>query len=202
VEVGCFGSYGVVAMALTFVDANILFKMFAVSRKRLEGYHEKGTSGSKALDHAIDILLNLYRGGYSTSELALLEACGVVARVGNIDKATLFLRAVLEQEGFSILGVTALVYPLAYAFVLEYGIGARDALHLGVATISGVNRVATSDIEFADGVEKIGWGARSRGIKIPRIVEAMYGLSGQERHILENRATSALSKMETERAPP
>jgi len=45
-------------------------------------------------------------------------------------------------------------------------------------------------------------GARSRGIKIPRMVEAMYGLSGQERHILENRATSTLSKMETERAPP
>ena len=201
-EVGGNGSYGAVDMALTFIDANILFRMFAVSSKRMEGYHEKGTSGSKALDYAIGVLLNLYRGGYSTSELALLEACGVAARVGKIDKATVFLRAVLEQEGLSILGVTAPVYPLAYAFVLEYGMGARDALHLGVATMGGVNRIATSDVEFADGVGKIRDGARSRGIKIPRILGTMYGLSGQERYILENRATSALSKMEAERAPP
>lgn len=92
------------AMVLTFIDANILFRMFAVSPTRMERYRSKGTSGSKALDYAINVLLNVHKGSYSTSEVALLEACSVAAREAGREKAITLLKAVLEQEGFSILG--------------------------------------------------------------------------------------------------
>jgi hypothetical protein len=71
-----------IAMPATFIDANILFRMFATTTFRLERFNSSGSSGSKSLDHAINIQMKLRDGTetYLTSELALLEAC-VVASV-------------------------------------------------------------------------------------------------------------------------
>ena len=184
--------------ALTFTDANILFRMFAVTPARMEDYNSKGTSGSKSLDYAIDIMAKLPDGDYSTSELALLEACGVASRESGRNKSISLLEAALEQEGLTILEAKALAYPLAFCFVLEHGLEARDALHLGIAVISRVSTIATSDREFADGIEGIRKGS---GIRIPTVIEAMYGLSEQEALVLSRNTNAALSNIEVERAP-
>ncbi len=188
-------------MTLTFIDANILFRMFAVSPLRLERYRSERTSGSKTVDYAIRLLLELENGDYSTSELALLEACGVAAREAGQEKAISLLKSVLEQEGLSILGIKALTYPLALSFVLEHGLQARDALHLGVAVIAHATKISTSDADFADRIEQLGRDAQSIGIRMPRLVEEMYGMTDQEARMLEQRATLTLSNLGVERAP-
>lgn len=187
---------------LTFIDANVLFRMFAVSATRLERYRSQGTSGSKALDYAISTLLSVGdAGGYATSELALLEACGVASREGGEEKSVSLLKATLEQEGMSILGMKALAYPLAFTFILEHEMQARDALHLGIAVISKVDRIVTSDGDFADCTEALVRQASNTGIRIPRIIEQMYGLSEDETRLIERSATTSLSRLKVERAP-
>ena len=188
-------------MSPTFIDANVLFRMFAVSAPRLERYRSQGTSGSKTLDHAIGILLELEKGDYSTSELALLEACGVAAREAGKEKALSLLKAAMEQEGLSVLSIKAMTYPLALSFVLEHGLQVRDALHLAVAVIARLTKISTSDADFADRIEHLRTDSLNIGFRIPRIVEEMYGMTHQETRMLEQTATFALSALSVERAP-
>ena len=189
-------------MPLTFIDANILFKMFAVTPSRMEKYNSSGTSGSRGLDYAIKILLSLNDEMYSTSELALLEACGVASREAGNEKARSLLKVALEEESLAILDVRAITYPLAFSFVLGYGFETRDALHLGVAVLARVSRVLTSDDDFADRIDSLIKEVRHDRIRIPSAVQAMYCLSDKEIQIVEKDAMSVLTNLETLRAPP
>ena len=89
------------------------------------------------------------------------EACGVAAREAGQEKAISLLKCALEQEGLSVLSIKALTYPLALSFVLEHGLQARDALHLGVAVIAHATKISTSDADFSDRIEQLGRDAHS-----------------------------------------
>jgi predicted nucleic acid-binding protein len=192
-------------MALTFIDANILFRMFAVTPARLERYNSSGTSGSKSLDYAIKTMMKIQSSdpedAYSTSELALLDVCGVASREGSTDRAGRILQDVLEQQGLSILETSPLSYPLAFAFTLGSGIEARDALHLSVALIRKVTTIATSDLQFARGIEILRDKAVEERLRIPTMVQKMYSLAEHQCLLIERAATSAFSALEVERAP-
>lgn|SRR5487761_211550 len=191
-------------MPATFIDANILFRMFAITSSRLERFNSSGSSGSKSLDHAINILMKLRAGTetYLTSELALLEACGVASVETSSEKAHTLLRSALEQQGLGLLEVKALTWPLAFSFTLCHRIEARDALHLAVALVGQANKIATSDNAFADGIEEMKDKIKSSGrIDIPPVIQAMYVIAGQETVTLERNITRVLSSLEVERAP-
>lgn len=187
-----------------FIDANILFRMFAITLSRLERFESSGSSGSKPLDYAIRILIKLRDGAgtYFTSELALLEACGVASNETSSDKAYQLLKSALEQDGLGVLEVQPLAWPLAFSFTLYDGVGARDALHLAVALLGQVNKITTSDSHFADGIERMRVEIKDSGrINIPPIIQSMYGISGEERGMLEQNITRVLSSLDVERAP-
>jgi predicted nucleic acid-binding protein len=174
--------------------------MFAVSRLKIEQYKETGSCGNKSLDYAIDLLLKLGEGSYSTSEIALLETVSIASRLGGSNKAETLLRAVIAQEGFRILETRALAYPLSFAFTLAYRLEARDALHLAVAILGGVSVLITSDTDFADGTESIINHVTEQGFHIPRSVRTIYHLDGREAALIEEKAAS-LSTLSVERAP-
>ena len=74
----------------------------------------------------------------------MLEACGVASREGGEEKCHSLLIATLEQIGMSILEIKALTYSIAFTFILQEGLQARDALHVGTAVMSQVSKIATS----------------------------------------------------------
>lgn len=176
--------------------------MFAASADMIRRYQESGSCGNKSLDYAIGLLLRLGEGGCSTSELALLETVGVATRLGGRNKAETLLRAAVMQEGFQILGTRALAYPLSFAFVLTYGLEARDSLHLAVATLSGVGILTTSDVDFANGTESVIKQVTDEGFQLPRHIRTIYRLSDKQATLIEERATRSLSLLSVERAPP
>jgi len=106
------------------------------------------------------------------------------------------------QEGFQILGTRALAYPLSFAFVLTYGLEARDSLHLAVATLSGVGILTTSDVDFANGTESVIKQVTDQGFQLPRHIRTIYRLSDKQATLIEERATRSLSLLSVERAPP
>jgi len=175
--------------------------MFAASPQKIRQYQETGSCGKKSLDYAIGLLLKLERGGYSTSEIAVLETVGVASRLGGVSKAETLFRAVIMQEGFRILETRALTYPLAFAFVLMYQLGARDSLHLAVATLSGVIVIITSDGNFADGTQSIIKQVAQYGFQFPKPVRAIYRLTDKEAALIEEKAAQSLSLLSLERAP-
>ena len=128
------------------------------------------------------------------------EACGVAAREAGQEKAISLLKCALEQEGLSVLSIKALTYPLALSFVLEHGLQARDALHLGVAVIAHATKISTSNADFSDRIEQLGRDAQNIGIRMPRLVKEMYGMTDQEARMLEQSATLTLSNLSVERA--
>ena len=187
-------------MPLEFIDSNVLFRMFAVSRLKIEQYKETGSCGNKSLDYAINLLLKLSEGEYSTSEIALLEMVGVASRLAGTSKAETLLQSVIAQEGLRILETRALAYPLSFAFTLTYRLEARDALHLGVAVLNGVNVLITSDADFAAGTESIVNHVTEQGFHIPSSVRTIYRIGGREAALIEEHASS-LSTLSVERAP-
>jgi predicted nucleic acid-binding protein len=174
--------------------------MFAVSPIKIKQYQETGTCGNKSLDYAIGLLLKLGKGGYSTSEIALLETVGVASRLGGPAKAETLLRAVITQEGFRILETRALAYPLSFAFVLASELEARDSLHLSVAILAGTTVLVTSDVDFADGTESMVRQVIERGFQIPQSIRTIYQLTREEAALIEKKA-SILSSLSVERAP-
>jgi len=175
--------------------------MFAASPQKIRQYQETGSCGKKSLDYAIGLLLNLERGGYSTSEIALLETVSVASRIGGPSKAETLLESVMMQEGFRILETRALAYPLSFAFVLTYQLEARDSLHLAVAALAGVTAIITSDRNFADGTESITKQVALRAFQLPRYVSAIYGLSDREATLIEEKVARSLSLLSVEKAP-
>jgi predicted nucleic acid-binding protein len=174
--------------------------MFAASPTKIKLYRETGSCGNRSLDYAIDLLLKLGTGGYSTSEIALLETVGVASCLGGPSKAEMLLRAVIAQEGFRILETTALAYPLSFAFTLVHQIEPRDALHLAVAILGGASILATSDTSFADATESTINYVAEQGFQIPRSVKTIYRLANTEATLIEERVAS-LSTLSVERAP-
>jgi predicted nucleic acid-binding protein len=185
---------------LRFIDSNVLFRMFAASPEAIRRYQETGSCGNPSLDHAIALLLRLGEGGCSTSELALLETVGVAARLGGREKAETLLRAVVTQDGFHVLETRALAYPVSFSFVMTQGLEARDSLHLSVATLSGVNVLTTSDIDFAEGTESVIRQAKEEGFRLPGYVTTMYRLTGTEARLAEEQVTRSLLLLKVERA--
>ena len=106
------------------------------------------------------------------------------------------------QEGLRILETRALAYPLSFAFVLTYGLEARDSLHLAVATLSGVRILTTSDVDFADGTELIIKQVTDQGFQLAGHLRTIYRLSDKQATLIEERATRSLSLLSVERAPP
>ena len=188
-------------MPLAFIDSNVLFRMFAVSPQKIKQYQETGSCGKKSRDYAIGLLLNLERGGYSTSEIALLETISVASRLGSPSKAETILQSVIMQEGFRILETRALAYPLSFAFVLTYQLEARDSLHLAVAALGGVVAIITSDRNFADGTESIIKQVALRAFQLPKYVSVIYGLPDKEATLIEEKVARSLSLLSVERAP-
>lgn len=186
---------------MKFIDSNVLFRMFAASGEMIRRYREAGSCGNRALDYAIGLLLRVGEGGYSTSELALLETVSVAARLGGKEKAGTLFRAVLTQEGLQILETRALAYPLSFALVLTYGLEARDSLHLAVATLSGVSILTTSDVSFADGTESVIKQVTDQGFQLPTHIRAVYRLTDEQATFIERQFSQSLSILSVERAP-
>jgi predicted nucleic acid-binding protein len=175
--------------------------MFAASPAKIKQYQETGACGNESLDYAIDLLLRLGEGGYSTSELALLETVSVASRLGGQWKAETLFGAVIAQESFQILETKALAYPLSFAFTLENQLEARDSLHLAVATLSGVNAIITSDTKFADSIESMTKHVVQRGFRLPTSVRGVYRLTRKQASIIEEQVTPRLSILSVDRAP-
>lgn len=188
-------------MPLAFIDSNVLFRMFAASPQKIKQYQETGSCGNKSLDYAIGVLLNLAPGGYSTSEIALLETISVASRLGGPRKAEILFQSVIMQEGLRVLETRALAYPLSYALVLNHQLEARDSLHLAVAVLGGVTALVTSDRGFADGTESITKHVALRGFQLPKPVSVIYGLSDREVTLIEEKAAKSLSIFSVERVP-
>ena len=188
-------------LPLAFIDSNVLFRMFAASPRKIRQYQRTGSCSNKALDYAIDLLLKLGEGGYSTSELALLETVGVASRLGGLGKEETLLRAVITQAGFRVLETRALSYPLSFAFTLAYQLEARDSLHLSVAILGGTSILITSDTDFADGTESMIEQVAEQGFQIPRPVRTIYHLADKESSLIEESVARPLSLLSVERAP-
>lgn len=187
-------------LALTFIDSNVLFRMFAAPTVRIEQHRRTGSCGNKALDYAIELLLKLGKEKYSTSEIALMETVGVASRLGGSAKAERMLEAVMAQEGFRILETNALAYPIAFAFILAYHLEARDSLHLAVAFLGGVSTFITSDGSFATGTQSMMKQVKNEGFHIPLTVRTIYRLGSKEAELIEQTVAS-ISTFTVERAP-
>jgi predicted nucleic acid-binding protein len=188
-------------LPLAFIDSNVLFRMFATSSQKIKQYKETGSCGKKSLDYAIGLLLNLEQGGYSTSEIALLETISVASRLGGASKAETLFQSVVMQEGLRILETRALAYPLGFSLVLEYQLEARDSLHLAVAALGGVTALITSDRNFTEGTESIINQVALHGFQLPNSVSAIYGLTDKEATLIEEKASKSLSLLSVEKAP-
>ena len=175
--------------------------MFAASPQKVKQFQETGSCGNKPLDYAIGLLVNLAPGGYSTSEIALLESISVASRLGGPRKAEILLQSVIMQEGLRVLETRALAYPLSYALVLNHQLEARDSLQLAVAVLAGVTALVTSDRSFADGTESITKQVALRGFQLPKPVSVIYGLSDREVTLIEEKAAKSLSTLSVEKVP-
>jgi len=188
-------------LPLAFIDSNVLFRMFAASPQKIKQFQETGSCGKESLDYAVSLLLKLGRGGYSTSEIALLETVSVASRLGGPKKADILFQSVTMQENFRILETRALAYPLSFAFVLTFQLDARDSLHLAVVALSGVNTLITSDRNFADGVELITRQVALEGFQLPKPVSAIYRLNDEESTLIDKKCGQSLALLSVERAP-
>jgi predicted nucleic acid-binding protein len=175
--------------------------MFAASPQKIRQYQETGSCGKKSLDYSIALLLNLERGGYSTSEIALLETISVASRLGGPRKAETIFRSVITQEGFRVLETRALAYPLGFAFVLTYQLEARDSLHLAVAALSGVTSLITSDESFAVGTDSLVEQVALQGFQLSKAVASAYHLTDEEATLIEQKAAQSLATLSVEKAP-
>jgi predicted nucleic acid-binding protein len=186
---------------MKFIDSNVLFRMFAVSPRRISEYQKSGSCGNNALDYAIGLLLQLDEGDYSTSEIAVLETSSVASRLGGAAKAETLLRAVTAQEGFRILETRAIAYPLAFTFVLRYQLEARDSLHLSVAAMNRVDALITSDQGFADGTALTVKEVSRHGFQLPTLIRVAYQLNDKVASLIQERTAQALSLLTVEQAP-
>jgi len=175
--------------------------MFAASPQTIRKYRENGSCGRESLDYAIELLLRLGEGGYSTSEIALLETVGVASRLGGKAKAEELFKAVTLQEGLRVLETRSLAYPLSFELVLSYQLEARDSLHLSVAILNSVSKLITSDADFADRTELMIESVKHEGLQLPGFIKTMYQIQDEEADLLEKRLRRTISLLSISKCP-
>ncbi|MHA1168439.1 MAG: hypothetical protein ACTSP4_01480 [Candidatus Hodarchaeales archaeon] len=137
---------------MKYLDANILFPMFATSKKRHLRYIETGTSGNTIIDYCFKLIKELdnNRLVLIVSDLAVLESLGVASRDAGPGKAKIILQAINKQLGIVIIQTTQLAWVLAKTITIVSSIEGRDSLHLANSLLTKVvTELVTCDKNFA-----------------------------------------------------
>lgn len=190
-------------METAFIDTNILFRMFAISKKRHERYLKEGTTGLKSLDYSLKLLEACERGEIRivVNDLAVMESCGIPARNGLAAKARSMAEAIMHQEGIDIYTIPAILYPTAFSSVLNYGFQVRDAIHVASSIILGADKLITSDLDMANKTNQIVKKAKQAGLILDNVVCAGYQISQGERRELEELLSANCARIQVEKAP-
>lgn len=137
---------------MKYLDANVLFPMFAVTEKRQLEYLESGTSGNAIIDYCLVLLEEIDKNKQVliVSDLAVLETLGVASRDAGPEKARLILQAINKQLGIEVIQTSQLAWAVAKAITVVSSIEGRDSLHLANSLLTEVvTRIVTCDKDFA-----------------------------------------------------
>lgn len=141
------------SLPVKYVDANILYPMFGISKKRFERYTEEGTTGSKLLNYCLHLLEAMEKKEVIllVSDLGILETIGVASRDIGIVKARRILEGIHAQKNLEIIKSDQLNWMLAYNLTMNTRIEARDSLHLSNALLTTlVTDLVTCDRDFGE----------------------------------------------------
>lgn len=134
-----------------YLDANIVYPMFAITKKRLDLFYNTGSSGNTLLDYCIDLLRKADKRSelLILSDLSVLETLGVASRDIGPEKAKMILQAIHKQIFLEVIQTSQSAWLIAKAMSVKTSIEARDSLHLAIALLTDVvTSLITCDKDF------------------------------------------------------
>jgi hypothetical protein len=171
---------------MKYLDANILFPMFALSARRRKNFKEEGSTGSLICDFGLNLIGEMDEGitRCLISDLVLLETSSVVSRDTDPDKAALLVQAVLSQKGLEIFYTPDIAWIVAQSLVLQTAIEARDSLHLAnCLLINLIQELLTCDKDFYEKATE--FARTSRTFTIPSIVVELFTIDLESKSGIE-----------------
>ncbi len=171
---------------MKYLDANVLFPMFALSERRRRRFEEEGSSESIICDFCLKLIGEMDEGATTCliSDLVLLETSSVVGREATPTKATMLVQAVLRQKGLDVFYTTDMAWIVAQSLVLQTSIEARDSLHLAnCLLVDLVEEFLTSDKDFyKKATQFVG---TTNNFMLPSIVVDLFGLDQETKSGIE-----------------
>ena len=173
---------------MLYLDANILYPMFAITDKRRTRFNNEGSSGNKLLDYCIPLIQDIDRGDKVVvlSDLAIMETLGVASRDIGPKKAKSILQAINKQQFLEVIQTTQYAWIVAQSLTVTTSIEGRDSLHLANALLTKiVRKVITCDRDFAEKAQLFLTHNFQR-FELFDELKAWYQISAEEQtHILE-----------------
>lgn len=185
---------------MSYIDANIIYPMFAITEKRRALFDKTGTSGHQLLDYCIQLLTEVDMGNQLLifSDLGVLETLGIASRDIGIEKSQMILQAINRQKYIEIIQTTQTAWVTAFTLIKTVSIEGRDSLHLANALITKITiELVTCDKKFADAA--IAFLRRDHlNFQIPQELQNWYQVSDEEKKSLEEQISSRVSELEIE----
>ena len=105
---------------MLYLDANIVYPMFAATEKRRTRFINEGSSGNKLLDYCITLIRDIDRGDKLVvlSDLAIMETLGVASSDIGPKKARSILQAVNKQQFMEVIQTTQYAWMVAQTKVI------------------------------------------------------------------------------------
>lgn len=166
-----------------YLDANIVYPMFAITAKRQKRFESTGTSGNSILDRCITLIQGIDNGKELAilSDLAVLETLGVASRDVGFENARKILKAIFAQKNLEVIQTTQHAWIVAKSLTVLTSIEARDSLHLANALLSQVvTTIITSDKDFREKGQRF-LDQNYAQFSIPPEIQAWYQITEQEK---------------------
>lgn len=180
---------------MLYLDANILYPMFAATEKRRTQFNNEGSSGNKLLDYCITLIRDIDSGDKLVvlSDLAIMETLGVASRDIGPKKARSILQAVNKQQFMEVIQTTQYAWMVAQSLTVSTSIEGRDSLHLANALLTQiVRKVITCDKDFAEKAQ-IFLNRNYQHFELLDELKTWYQISNEEQtdlvQIIKNRAS-------------
>lgn len=133
-----------------FIDSDILFRNFAISRDKLALFNESGSTGIKSLDDTLILIKRIEdeRQNLCISEFSLLELICILNRLHSAPKIPRVLeRLRLTSE---ILPLEDITLSLAQFLGANFELHSGDAIHASFCILNDINLVFLSDASFCE----------------------------------------------------
>jgi len=151
---------------LIFIDSDILFSFFALSKEKMEIFDKTGTTGNNNLDTIINLISEIENKEQiiCLSEISILEIVCVLKRRNSSFKIPNIVRK-LYSIG-NILPLDDLMIKLAWFVGSNYKLHSGDALHVSFCLMNDIEEIILQDKEFHDACIEMKTDFENKGLEV------------------------------------